>query len=98
VDDAVYRGLAALSLDARAALVASEVERFDPIDVETIIDAAPAATRHALAEARRRYLRSAAGDDSDAEVEAAVGEPTGELATRVRDIARRAFSTSDLRR
>jgi len=98
VDDAVYRGLAALSLDARAALVASEVERFDPIDVETIIDAAPAATRHALAEARRRYLRSAAEDDSDKEVDAVADEPRGELATRVGNVARRAFSTSDRRR
>jgi hypothetical protein len=98
VDDAVYRGLAALSLDARAAFVASAVERFDPIDVETIIDAAPAATRHNLAEARRRYLRAAAEDDSDAEVAAVADEPTGELATRVGNIARRAFSTSDQRR
>ena len=98
MDDAVYRGLAALSLDARAALIASAVERFDPIDVETIIDAAPAATRHALAEARRRYLRAAAGDDSDEEVDAVADEPRGELATRVGNVARRAFSTSDRRR
>ena len=95
VDEMVYRGLAGLSLDARAALVASTVERFDPIDVETIIDAAPAATRHALAEARRRYLRSAAGDDADAELEEPANEQTGELATRVRNVAMRAFSTSD---
>jgi len=98
VDDGVYRGLAALSLDARAALVASDVERFDPIDVETIIDAAPAATRHALAAGRRHYLRSAGGDDSDAEAEAGADEPTGDLATRVRNVARRAFSTGDPRR
>jgi len=98
VHEAVYRGLAALSLDARAALVASAVERFDPIDVETIIDAAPAATRHVLAQARRRYLRSVAGDDSDAEAETPADEQTGELATRVRNVAMRAFSTGDHRR
>ena len=34
---------------------------FDPIDVETILDAAPAATRHTVAEARSRYLRHATG-------------------------------------
>jgi len=98
VGEAVYRGLAALSLDARAAFVASAIERFDPIDVETIIDAAPAATRHALAEARRRYLRAAAMDRNDNEDEAPTDESTGELATRVRSVAMRAFSAGELRR
>jgi hypothetical protein len=92
VDETAYRGLAALSADARAALVASAIERFDPIDVETILDAAPAATRHAVAEARKRYLRFATGDLAD-EADAPAGQPTGELATRVRNVASRAFST-----
>jgi hypothetical protein len=98
VDEAVYRGLAALSLDARAALVASAVEQFDPIDVETIIDAAPAATRHALAQARSRYLRSAAEGGSDDEPDTAPDEPAGELGIRVRGVATRAFSARDSRR
>ena len=96
VDETVYRGLAALSIDARAALVASAIERFDPIDVETILDAAPAATRQTVAKARERYLRSVtrgAADDGEAE-----GQPMGELASRVQDVAIRAFSTGEARR
>ena len=54
-------GLAALSLDARAALVASAIERFDPIDVETILDAAPATARRLVAEARGTLPAQCAG-------------------------------------
>ena len=94
VDEAAYRGLAALSLDARAALVASAIERFDAIDIETILDASPAAARHQVAEARERYVRfagttrPAANDEGD-------DSPDGDLASRVREVADRAFSTSD---
>ncbi len=94
VDEAVHRGLAALSIDARAALVASAIERFEPIDVETILDAAPAATRHTVAEARNRYLRYATGG-SNPGADAALDQPTGDLASRVQGVAARAFSTSD---
>jgi hypothetical protein len=95
--DAVYRGLAALSVDARAALVASAIERFDPIDVETILDAAPAATRHAVAEARYRYLQFAgAGPAEEGEPEAE--RPAGELAERVQRVAARAFSSGEVPR
>jgi hypothetical protein len=98
VDEVVYRGLAALSIDARAALVASAVEQFDPIDVETILDAAPAAARHAVAEARNRYLRATTGpepaDESDLPLDAA----TGALARRVEEVANRAFATNESRR
>ncbi|MEX2136738.1 MAG: hypothetical protein WEB29_07265 [Chloroflexota bacterium] len=97
LDEVVYRGLAALSVNARAALVASAIERFDPIDVETILDAAPATTRHAVAGARNRYLRYATRA-SDDEADAALDEPTGELASRVQRVAKRAFSTSDASR
>ena len=93
VDETVFRGLAALSVDARAALVASDIERFDPIDVETILDAAPAATRQAVENARERYLRSvidASADDGDVE-----NRPIGELAGRVQDVATRAFSAGE---
>ena len=96
VDETVFRGLAALSVDARAALVASAIERFDPIDVETILDAAPAATRQAVENARERYLRSvidASADDGDAE-----NRPIGELAGRVQDVATRAFSAGETHR
>lgn len=97
VDDAVYRGLAALSTDARAAIVASAIERFDPIDVETILDAAPAATRHAVAQARARYIRFAA-PGSDGAHEDAPGDAMGDLASRVQDVATRAFSGSEPQR
>ncbi len=92
--DAVYRGLAALSVEARAALVASAIERFDPIDVETILDAAPAATRRAVAEARRRYLQFAVAGSADLAGLPPDG-PAGELAERVERVASRAFSAGE---
>ena len=94
VDEAVYRGLASLGIEARAALVASAIERFDPIDVETILDAAPAATRHTVARARSRYLRFASpgiGEDTDARPD----QQAGEIASRVHSVAMRAFSTGN---
>ena len=92
VEEPVYRGLAALGINARAALVASDIERFDPIDVETILDAAPAATRHAVAEARDRFLRIASGTVGEWADETA-DRPTGEIASRVESVATRAFSS-----
>jgi hypothetical protein len=92
VSETVYRGLAGLSIEARAAIVASAIERFDPIDVETILGAAPAATRHAVAEARRRYMRHATLTSPD-ETDAPPDQPMGELATRVQDVATRAISS-----
>jgi hypothetical protein len=97
VDEAAFRGLAALNLDARAALVASAIERFDPIDIETILDASPAAARHAAAEALDRYVRHAEATQP-AERDEPDDSPTGELASRVRDVANRAFSTGDATR
>lgn len=94
VDEAVYRGLAALRIDARAALVASAIERFDPIDVETILDAAPAATRRVVAEARKRYVRFAGGDSGEA-AGAEPDRPSGELASRVQNVASRVFSSGE---
>jgi hypothetical protein len=98
VDGSVYRGLAALTVDARAALVASAVEQFDPIDVETILDATPAVARHAVAEARNRYLRAAAGAESADASDPPLESPTGELARRVQEVANRAFATNKARR
>ena len=77
---------------ARAAIVASGIERFDPIDVETILNAAPAATRRIVAEARKRYLRFAAGSSSE---EPPAEGPMGELAARAQGVATRAFSISE---
>ena len=90
-DDAVFQGLAALSLEARAALVASAIERIGPIDIETILRAGPGTTRRIIAEARDRYLRVVAnlpGGPPSAPPE----HPGGELASRVRGVAARAIS------
>jgi DNA-directed RNA polymerase specialized sigma24 family protein len=97
VEEAVHRGLAALNVNARAAFVASAIEGFDPIDVETILDAGPAATRRTVAEARDRYLRNATRISED-EAAATLDRRTGELARRVQSVAARAFSTSDATR
>lgn len=91
VEEAVFHGLAALGTDARAALVASAIERFDPIDIETILGAGPAATRRVIAEARGRYLRSVGTmpvDPPGSPLEV----PAGELTTRVRGIVARAIT------
>ena len=92
VSETVYDGLAGLSIQARAALIASAIERLDPIDIETILDAAPAATRHAIAEARRRYLRQATRTSAE-EVDSSPDEPMGEIASRVQEVASRAISS-----
>ena len=91
VDEAVFQGLAALDVEARAALVASAIERFEPIDIETILGARPANTRRMVAEARDRYLR-AIGDLPAAQPDTSPGFPSGELASRVRSVAVRAMS------
>jgi DNA-directed RNA polymerase specialized sigma24 family protein len=97
VDEAAFRGLAGLNLNERAALVASAIEGFDPIDIETILDASPAAARHAVAEARKRYVRNAS-NTSSGERDESDSSPSGELASRVRGVAARAFSPSDATR
>jgi hypothetical protein len=61
--------------------------------VETILDQAPAATRRIVAEARKRYLRFAGGSAN--EEQAPPEEPMGELASRVRAVAARAFSIGE---
>jgi hypothetical protein len=73
--------------------VASTIERFDPIDVETILDAAPAATRHRVAKARSRYMRFATGGTGD--TDAPLDHQSGEIANRVQGVATRAFSTGN---
>lgn len=81
-----FDGLAALSPTARAALVASVVERLHPIDVETVVGRGSASTRSLLADARRRYLAAAARALGD---QAGPDQEPGPLASRVRQIAAR---------
>lgn len=91
VDAAAFRGLAALSINARAALVASSIEGFDAIDIETILEAAPAAARRLVAEARETFLRNAGPTPGDLD---GLGKHLdGELAIRVQAVAARAFSS-----
>jgi DNA-directed RNA polymerase specialized sigma24 family protein len=85
VDDAIYEGLAVLSLEARAALVASAVERFEPIDTETILGASPPAARRVIARARDGYLQAVHGRSTHR-------LPDGALARRIREVTERAMS------
>lgn len=89
-DDAVFQGLAALSLESRAALVASAIEHIGPIDIETILRTGPRTTRRIIAEAHNGYLRVVA--NLPAESPSAPPEHAGgELANRVRGVAARAI-------
>jgi hypothetical protein len=91
VDDAIFEGLAVLSLEARGALVASAVERFESIDTETILGSSPPAARKVIARARDRYLQTVHGRPTD---KAALPHqlPMGALAIRVRAVTDRAMA------
>lgn len=91
VDDTTYEALSALSVEERAAIVASAIERFEPLDIETILGALPAATRRAVAAARVRYLEMIGARPAD-EAPWLAADPRGELASRVSDVAARAMS------
>jgi hypothetical protein len=89
VEGPAFDGLAALSILERAALVASAIEGFEAIDVETILDMGPAAARRTAARARAGYQSAAAP------VELRASRPApGELAQRVQQVAGRALSAS----
>lgn len=91
VDATTYLGLSALSVEARAALVASAIERFETIDVEAILGAGPSPTRHAISAARAGYLAAiAASPDGQA---APSDRESGPLATRVGEVASRAMTS-----
>jgi len=93
VDGPAFDGLAALDFDARVAFVASSIERFAPLDVETILRTGPAATRRAIERARGRYLSVVASlPETDRPSLKAGAGLEGELARRVRMVAGRAFS------
>ena len=91
VESVVYDALAVLSLEGRAALVASAIERFEPLDTETILGSSPAAARRVISEARARYLQAVEGQ-AGGEVGATSAQPEGELAKRVREVAARAMT------
>jgi DNA-directed RNA polymerase specialized sigma24 family protein len=84
VDSLVFRGLAALRVRERAAIIATEIERLDPLDVAAVIEASPSRTHRMAADARRRYLRAA--------TPAQPPETRGPLAARILEAGRRAIS------
>jgi len=80
--------LAALSTRERAAIVAGSVERFEPIDLETILATTRSGVRRSIAGARRRYLGEMlrGGISPD-------GAATGRLARQVHAAASRALGS-----
>lgn len=62
VGHATKVGLDALSVSQRAALVASDVERFSPVDVEQILGRRRGASDRLIQSARRRFLAAVADE------------------------------------
>ncbi len=92
VDETTFSRLASLSPVDRAAVTATIVEGFQPIDVETILGNASSATLRAVARANQRFLAAGArADDADA-------EPAGDLSRRVNDVTERALASTRPRR
>ncbi len=81
------RALATLSLLERAAIVAEDVERLDPIDVETVIGKPPETSRRILRTARERYMRAFLELMDDALIPSG-----GELALRIERVTRRVLA------
>lgn len=77
VDERMYEALARLSTAERAALVVSNVERLDPVDVETVLAAERRDTQRLVRQARQRYLHAYLAPSSARSVEEGVPE-TGE--------------------
>jgi DNA-directed RNA polymerase specialized sigma24 family protein len=86
-DARTFVGLAALNVVERAAIVALDVERLDPRDVEVVMGLSTGALERVATRARRRYAAAwmAAPASSGAAQD-------GELARQVRDAAHRTLS------
>ncbi len=97
VGEEVFLGLAPLRVELRAALVASAIERFEAIDIETILGAGPAAARRKVARARRQYLQALdAPSEPEGEAEPTMpGQLDGTLAVRVIGIASRTIALDE---
>ena len=91
VDAPMYDGLAMLGLEARAALVASAVERFESIDIETILGASPSAARKVITRSRAHYLEAVHGQPAEKAGFAQV-LPDDAIVTRVRQVTDRAMT------
>jgi hypothetical protein len=91
--DRTIAALRVLSTRERAALVAGSIERFEPIDLETILATSRAGVRRSLTAARRRYLSAILRDPADLPP-----LPSGRLAQQVQATASRALGTEGVRR
>ncbi len=95
IEGPAFDGLAALDFEARVAFVASSIERFAPLDIETILGKGPADTRRAIERARQRYLsvvaRSPIGERA---MSIAAADREGELGRRIRTVAERAIGAA----
>lgn len=87
VDRAVATALAALKVPERAAVVAADVERLDPRDVETVTGRRGAALERLLADSRRRYIDAYASTPS-----VAAPGSDGLLVRRIRAVAARTMT------
>jgi hypothetical protein len=86
VPEPAIETLEGLSIEDRAAVVASSVERFSMVDVAAILGRELEATRGIVRSARRRYLAAALHWLADEPASAFQG---GEIAARVDDVAQR---------
>lgn len=59
VTDAAFDGMAGMAVRERAAFVAATIERFEPLDVETILRSDAGTARRLVDGARRHYLAAA---------------------------------------
>lgn len=84
-DEGVVRALAPLRQRERAALVATAIERFDPLDVAVIVARSGARLDALLATARRRYLAAYLRSAPEPQVD-------GPIMVRVHHIARQVIA------
>ena len=87
VDEATFNALARLSPVGRAAVAATIIERFEPMDVETILGTSAGNARRLVARANRRCLAAMADG-----WHAGAAAPVGELGRRVHSMAERGFA------
>jgi hypothetical protein len=92
--DAVISGLRALSVAERAAVVAQEIERLDPAEIDELLGRQDAARRRFAARAISRYVKGA--DPVLAEEPWARRQASGEIARRVARAADRAAGVEEL--
>jgi hypothetical protein len=86
VDDLTYGTLVTLSVNARAALIASATEGFSLLDLELVLGTSAHAVRRQVAKAQLTFVERQMAHEQP-------GSPrVGPLAMRVRDIADRAIS------